>query len=593
MNTTLVQRAAEPRAAWALEQAGLPPLLARLYAARGVSVDEVEDGLDKLLPPDSLLHARQAGEALADALASGARVCIAADYDSDGATACAVALRGLSLLGFARSHLAYVVPDRFVHGYGLSPGLVDLSLKAFGPDGPKPDWLVTVDNGIASVEGVAHANALGLRVLVTDHHLPGEQMPAAAVIVNPNQAGCRFASKHLAGVGVMFYVLLATRQVLRERGHFAAAGQPRLDGLLDLVALGTVADVVRLDANNRRLVAQGLKRIRAGRMNPGVSALFRVAGRDPMRATAEDFGFALAPRLNAAGRLADMRAGIECLCTDDAERAQVLALALDQMNRERRQIEASMREQAFALVRQRLTLPQGLATGDGVRTPAPLAAITVFDPDFHEGVVGIIASRLKEVWHRPALVLARGQDGLLKGSGRSIAGFHLRDALDWVDKRHPGLLLRFGGHAMAAGCTLAEDRLPELAEALAEVAAQWIAPDALARRRWVDGPLQGDDLSLEVARLLGGQVWGAGFEAPVFCNRAALVSQRVVGERHLALKLRLEGETQPRDAIWFQRESPAPAQGWLAYQLSVDEFRGEERLRLQVLEFLESAPLKA
>jgi single-stranded-DNA-specific exonuclease len=593
MDTTLMLRPAQPRAAWALEQAGLPPLLARLYAARGVTVEDVDDGLDKLLPPDSLRQARQAGEALADALASGARVCIAADYDSDGATACAVALRGLALLGFARSHLAYVVPDRFVHGYGLSPGLVDLSLKAFGPDGPKPDWLVTVDNGIASVDGVAHANALGFRVLVTDHHLPGERMPAAAVIVNPNQAGCSFASKHLAGVGVMFYVLLAMRQVLRERGHFAAGDQPRLDGLLDLVALGTVADVVRLDANNRRLVAQGLRRIRSGRMQAGVAALFRVAGRDPARASAEDFGFALAPRLNAAGRLADMRAGIECLRTDDAERAQALALALDHMNRERRQIEAGMRQQAFELARQRLTDLTASPVRSSADAEGGAAALTVFDPAFHEGVVGIIASRLKDAWHRPAMVLARGQDGLLKGSGRSIAGFHLRDALDWVDKRHPGLLLRFGGHAMAAGCTLAEHHLPAFADALAEVAALWISPEALSRRRWVDGPLHGDDLNLEIARMLGGQVWGAGFEPPVFCNRATLVSQRVVGERHLALRLRLEGESQPREAIWFQRETPAPEAGWLAYQLSADEFRGEERLRLQVLEFLESAPLKA
>lgn len=589
--TTLLQRPAQPRAAWALEQAGVPPLLAKLYAARGMAPTDVNDGLDQLLSPDGMRNARQAGEALADALAQGQRICVAADYDSDGATACAVALRGLRLLGFAREQLAYVVPDRFVHGYGLSPGLVDLALRSFpevnGRPTP-PDWLVTVDNGIASVAGVAHANAHGLRVLVTDHHLAGERLPDAALIVNPNQPGCPFASKHLAGVGVMFYVLLCARQVLRERGRFTAQTQPRLDTLLDLVALGTVADVVKLDANNRRLVAQGLKRIRAGRMQPGLAALFQVAGRDPAKASAEDFGFAVAPRLNAAGRLADMRTGIECLLSDDPQQALSLAAALDGMNRERRQIEAGMREQAFELVSQQL---QRAATS-AADVPA---AVTVFDPSFHEGVVGIIASRLKDASHRPAVVLARGQDGLLKGSGRSVPGFHLRDALDWVDKRHPGLLLRFGGHAMAAGCTLEEAHWPQFADALAEVAGQWLAPEALARKRWVDGPLSAAEFSLDVAQQLGSAVWGSGFEAPVFCNRATLVSQRVVGERHLALKLKLAlaGESEPsvREAIWFQRETPAPDEGWLAFQLSADEFRGEQRLRLQVLEFLESAPV--
>lgn len=574
----LVERDAPPRLAWALEQAGAPPLLARLLAARGAQVGDLDDNLTALLPPDGLLNARAAGEALADAVDQRQRVCVVADYDSDGATACAVAIRGLRLLGADPSTLAYVVPDRFIHGYGLTPAVVDLALKAFGE--ARPDWLLTVDNGIASVAGVAHAVAQGTRVLVTDHHLAGDVLPDAALIVNPNQPGCPFPSKHLAGVGVMFYVLLCARQALRERGRFAADRQPRLDGLLDLVALGTVADVVRLDANNRRLVAQGLRRMRQGRMQPGVAALMRASGRDLARSSSEDFGFALGPRLNAAGRLADMRTGIECLLTDDPVRAEVLAQALDRMNRERRQIEAGMRDEAFAQVEQALRqAPAGQARE---------AALTVFNPAFHEGVVGIIASRLKDAHHRPTVVFARGQDGLLKGSGRSIAGFHLRDALDWVSKRHPGVLVRFGGHAMAAGCTVAEADLPRFTQALAEVAAEWIDADALAQRLVVDGPLSVADLTLQTAALLAEPVWGAGFEAPVFCNRAELVSQRVVGERHLSLKLRFEGDAAVREAIWFNRETPAPASGRVAFRLMTDEFRGESRLRLQVVEFLES-----
>lgn len=573
----LVERDAPPRLTWALEQAGAPPLLARLLAARGAQVGDLDDNLTALLPPDGLLNARAAGEALADAVDQRQRVCVVADYDSDGATACAVALRGLRLLGADPSTLAYVVPDRFIHGYGLTPAVVDLALKAFGE--ARPDWLLTVDNGIASVEGVAHAVAQGTRVLVTDHHLAGDVLPDAALIVNPNQPGCPFRSKHLAGVGVMFYVLLCARQALRERGRFAADRQPRLDGLLDLVALGTVADVVKLDANNRRLVAQGLRRMRQGRMQPGVAALMRASGRDLARSNSEDFGFALGPRLNAAGRLADMRTGIECLLTDDPVRAEVLAQALDRMNRERRQIEAGMRDEAFAQVEQALReAPSG--------QQALEAALTVFNPAFHEGVVGIIASRLKDAHHRPAVVFARGQDGLLKGSGRSIAGFHLRDALDWVSKRHPGVLVRFGGHAMAAGCTLAEADLPRFTQALAEVAAEWIDADALAQRLVVDGPLSVADLTLQTAALLAEPVWGSGFEAPLFCNRAELVSQRVVGERHVSLKLRFEGDDTVRDAIWFNRETPAPASGQVVYRLTADEFRGESRLRLQVVEFL-------
>ena len=572
-----------PRAAFALEQAGVHPLLARLFAARGVhSADALDDGLARLLPPSLLKGAAEAAVLLAEAIASGQRLCIVADYDCDGATACAVALRGLVMLGAAPASVGYVVPDRAVHGYGLTPAIVDLAMQShFNPSRPAgqpPGVLVTVDNGIASLAGVAHARALGLQVLVTDHHLPalaeggGVVLPDATVIVNPSQPGCGFPSKALAGVGVMFYVLLALRAELRQRGAFDAAKQPRLDALLDLVALGTVADVVRLDDNNRRLVAQGLKRIRSGRMQAGVAALFAAAGRQPARAASFDFGFALGPRINAAGRLSDMTLGIECLCTDDAERAGQLAQQLDAINRERRVVEADMRTQAELLLDQLMALQPA----DDQAPPA----VVIFDAAFHEGVVGIVAGRLKDRLHRPTFVLARGQDGLLKGSGRSIPGFHLRDALDLVSKRHPGLLLRFGGHAMAAGCTLAEGHWPLFAQALTQVAADGLTPEALARCLATDGPLALEHFNLATVARLDAEVWGQGFEAPVFCDEVDVLQQRLVGEKHLKLRLRHAG--QVRDAIWFGHVEPLPARVRLAYRLNVDEFQGQQRLQMVV-----------
>ena len=491
-----------------------------------------------------------------------------ADYDCDGATACAVALRGLALLGAAPGSLGYVVPDRRRHGYGLTPAIVDLAMAQ------QPALLVTVDNGIASLEGVAHAKARGLQVLVTDHHLPalnadGEVLlPAADVIVNPNQPGCGFASKSLAGVGVMFYVLLATRAELRARGAFEASTQPKLDALLDLVALGTVADVVKLDANNRRLVAQGLKRIRAGCMQPGVAALFAAADRDPARAGGFDFGFALGPRLNAAGRLDDMTLGIECLLAADAGRAAELAQRLDAINRERRDVEAGMREQAEAMLE--MLLPEG----------EPPPAVAIYDPDFHEGVVGIVASRLKDSLHRPCFVFALGADGLLKGSGRSIAGFHLRDALDLVAKRHPGVLKKFGGHAMAAGAPLAEEDFDVFEQALAEVAGEWLDAATLARRLATDGPLDAQWFDAATVQALEREVWGQAFEAPLFCDEVEVVSQRLVGEKHLKLAVRLAG--QVRDAICFGRTEPVAERVRIAYRLSVDNWQGRERVQLVV-----------
>ena len=563
-----------PRTAHALESAGVHPLLARLFAARGVrSADELDDGLARLLPPATLKGIDDAARLLADAIDARQRICIVADYDCDGATACAVALRGLAMLGAVPGTVGYVVPDRTIHGYGLTPAIVDLALAHRQG---RPDLLVTVDNGIASFDGVAHARAHGLAVLVTDHHLPAlvggqVQLPDATCIVNPNQPGCPFESKALAGVGVMFYVLLAARAELRERGRFDAGSQPRLDALLDLVALGTVADVVRLDANNRRLVAQGLRRIRAGRMVPGLAALYAVARREPARAAAFDFGFLLGPRVNAAGRLADMTLGIECLATDDADRAAALAQQLDTINRERREVEAGMREQAEAAL-------EHLMPEQGADEAPP--AVALFDPEFHEGVVGIVAGRLKDRLHRPTFVFALAQDGSLKGSGRSIPGFHLRDALDLVAKRHPGVLKRFGGHAMAAGCTLDEEHFDTFDEALQQVAREWLDAATLQRKLLTDGPLAAEYCNAETVATLDAQVWGQAFEQPMFCDVVDVVGQRLVADKHLKLRVRHLG--QVREAIWFGHTEPVGERVRLAYRLSLDEWQGQQRLQMVV-----------
>jgi single-stranded-DNA-specific exonuclease len=566
----ITPRDVPPRTAWALEQAGIPPLLARLYAARGVqAVDELNDALAQLLSPSGLMGIGAAAALLAQAIAEQRRLCIVADYDCDGATACAVGVRGLRGLGAL--HVDYLVPDRVRDGYGLTATLAERVAQTGA------QVLITVDNGIASAEGVARAKALGMQVVVTDHHLCAVNeagravLPDADAIVNPNQPGCGFASKALAGVGVMFYVLLQLRSTLREQGVFTAQTQPRLDALLPLVALGTVADVVKLDANNRRLVAQGLRRVRAGQMPPGMAALFHIASRDARQASSQDFGFALGPRLNAAGRLSDMTLGIECLITDDGTRAVELAQQLDAINRERRTIEGDMKEQAVAMA-------EALLADDD--TPPP--AICVFDPDFHEGVVGIVASRLKDKWHRPTFVFAASaaNEDELKGSGRSIPGFHLRDALDWVAKRHPGVLLRFGGHAMAAGCTIHADALDEFEHALNTVAAEWLDPSALTRELFTDGPLPPEQRSVATAELLAQPVWGQGFAAPVFSETVHVVSQRVVGSGHLQLKIDHHGQTM--DAIWFGRVDPVPDRSHLAFRLDINEFRGQRKLQFMV-----------
>lgn len=567
----IIVREAPPRSVWALQQAGVHPLLAQLYAARGVlTADELDDGLARLLPPDSMKGTLEAAVLLADAMAAQKKICVVADYDCDGATACAVALRGLRLLGAAQA--SYIVPDRVVDGYGLTAPIAE-RVKATGAD-----LLVTVDNGIASMDGVARARQLGLQVLVTDHHLPALRdgqvvLPDADVIVNPNQPGCTFGSKSIAGVGVMFYVLLALRAELRKRGVFDASTQPKLDALLPLVALGTVADVVRLDANNRRLVAQGLKRIRAGALPAGVAALFTAAGRVAAMATSFDFGFALGPRINAAGRLSDMTLGIECLLTDDAGRADELAKTLDGINRERRDIEAGMREQA-----------QYAADAMIDEDEVPPPAIAIFHPDFHEGVVGIVASRIKDKLHRPTFVFAAsqapGKEHELKGSGRSIAGFHLRDALDLVAKRHPGVLLRFGGHAMAAGCTIAEEHFDVFEQALQQVAHEWLDAATLTRRIDTDGPLAPEYRRADLVDTLHKEVWGQGFAAPTFSEEVEVISQRLVGEKHLSLKLKHQG--QPVDGIWFGHTESLPARVKLAFRLDADEWQGIKRVRFLV-----------
>ena len=567
----LIARDVPPRSAWALEQGGVHPLLAQLFAARGVqSPLELDEGLARLLPPDTLLGASAAARLLADAIAADKKLCIVADYDCDGATACAVGIRGLRLLG--AKHVSYIVPDRVVDGYGLTPPIAQ-RVKDSGAD-----VLITVDNGIASFEGVAKARALGLQVLVTDHHLPASidgqtLLPQADVIVNPNQPLCPFESKSIAGVGVMFYVLLALRAELRQRGHFEATAQPKLDALLPLVALGTVADVVKLDANNRRLVAQGLKRVRALAMPPGLAALFTAAGRQAATATTFDFGFALGPRINAAGRLSDMTLGIECLLTDDATRADELARMLDGINRDRREIEGTMREQAFVIAESLFAAEQ---------TPPP--AICVFDAGFHEGVVGIVASRIKDKLHRPTFVFAAsaapGHEHELKGSGRSIAGFHLRDALDLLAKRHPGVLLRFGGHAMAAGCTIAADNLATFEQGLSAVAREWLDADTLTRRLATDGPLKAEYRRVDLVDTLHKEVWGQGFAAPTFSEEIEVLSQRLVGGKHLALKLKHQG--QPVDGIWFGHTDPLPTRVKLAFRLDADAWNGVRRVRFLV-----------
>ncbi|WP_050460618.1 single-stranded-DNA-specific exonuclease RecJ [Herbaspirillum autotrophicum] len=555
----ITTRPYSPQDADNLIAAGIHPVLARVYAARGLlKSTELASELSSLIAPSGLLHIDAAAVYLADAIAAGKKMVIVADYDCDGATACAVGLRGLRMLG---ATVDYIVPNRFEYGYGLTPEIVELTIRE-----KAPDIIVTVDNGIASIEGVAAAAQHGIDVVVTDHHLPGDALPDARVIVNPNQPLCGFPSKNLAGVGVMFYVLLALRAELRKRGVFDAASQPKLDVLLDLVALGTVADVVKLDANNRILVAQGLKRMRAGRMHVGIAALFRAAGREARRATPFDLGFAVGPRLNAAGRLADMALGIECLTTDDEGRAWAIAQELDAINRARRDIEAGMQDTALNLL-------------DDFN-PQDRRTISVFDPSWHQGVIGIVASRLKDKFYRPTITFAPGDEGLIKGSGRSIPGFHLRDALDLVSKHAPNLIIKFGGHAMAAGLTIRADALEAFSQAFEAVGQDWLTQNQLERVVETDGMLEDAYYSTQFISLMEDQVWGQGFAPPVFCDHFRVLTQRILKEKHL--KLLLEKDGRKYDAIWFGHAEAMPDHIKLAFRLDANEYNGVTKVQLMV-----------
>ena len=558
--TTFVTRPYDPTAANVLTTAGYLPPVARALSARGIrSPEDLNEAWSGMLPPNLLTGIDRAAERLLAARNRGEHITIVADYDCDGATACAVGIRGLSALGLS---VDYFVPDRVRHGYGLTAAIVDLLAARPNP----PQVILTVDNGISSADAVRHAASLGIDVVITDHHLPADDTPPAVAIVNPNQRGCGFPSKSLAGVGVIFYVLLALRARLRDEGAFTAQTQPRLNELVDLVALGTVADVVKLDKNNRILVSQGLKRIREGRTHPGIAALFNVARCSMGNASARDFGFRIGPRINAAGRLATMEYGIECLLTDDPDRARHYAEALNQINQERRELEEEMQHAADLAV----------AAADIEH----VHALSLLDDSFSEGVVGLVASRIKEKVHRPTVAFARTADGELKGSGRSIPGIHLRDMLDLVSKTEPGLILRFGGHAMAAGLTIREKDYDRFARAFEAVVAEHADPAVFERNVLIDGGLAPDEISERLCQTLEHGIWGQGFEAPLFANDFRVVRQTVLKDAHLKLSLELGG--QRFEGIFFRHNAPLLTASRLAYRPTINEFNGRRLIQLLV-----------
>lgn len=557
----IVQRSFSESSAAALAASGISPALARILAARGIETpSQLESSLSGLIAPEKLTNNAQMAGLLADAIAQEKSLLVIGDYDADGATATAVAVRGLRSMG---AQVDYLVPNRFEYGYGLTPEIVALAATR------KPDIIITVDNGIASVDGVQAANSLGIAVLVTDHHLPGDELPQAACILNPNQHGCDFPSKNLAGVGVIFYALLALRAELRQRGKFADKAEPNLTELLDLVALGTVADLVRLDDNNRILVEQGLRRIRAGKCCPAISALLKLAGRDAARVGAQDLGFSVGPRLNAAGRLDDMSLGIACLLADDETEAQSMAQQLNELNLARRNIEVDMQDTA-AIALEEIDC-------------AGRYSLSLYNAEWHQGVIGILASRIKERYHRPVIAFAQagiGADGKaqLKGSGRSISGLHLRDALDLLSKRQPDLLLRFGGHAMAAGLSIHETEFERFNAAFEAVVASLLTPADLESVIEVDGQLDAHDIHWEMASSLERQVWGQGFPQPAFCDTFSVVEQRVVGERHLKMTLAKQGRRF--DAIFFQQQEFLPKDILAVYQLQTNQYNGVQSVQL-------------
>ena len=578
-------RPINPKLIWQLEHScldtALHPLMARLFSSRGVvSVLDIDTELKNLFPPEQLLGIDNAANLLISAVLENKSICIVADYDCDGASACALAIRGLRMLGAQRVN--YLVPDRVIDGYGLTPE-ISRRVAASGAD-----VLITVDNGIASIEGVQVAKDLGLQVLITDHHLPAQSLPLADAIVNPNQPGCTFPSKNLSGVGVMFYVLMRVRALMREQGLFDDTKrpqdipafipqlQPKLDTLLPLVALGSVADVVNLDANNRKLVEQGLRRMRVLAMPIGMRCLFEVCEKDPAKATAQDLGFFIGPRINAAGRLSDMTIGIECLISDSYEKASHLASELHQINVQRRSVEAEMLDGAWEI-----------AAEKSLKQSNQNHALCVFDPSFHEGVVGIVASRIKERYQMPTFVFAPsqmntelGSTPIIKGSGRSVVGFHLRDALDLISKQHPNVLIKFGGHAMAAGCTLLEKDFQIFESALSLVAKSWLGETAGIQEILTDGELEPEYFNIQTVKLLQSQVWGQGFPAPLFCNSAQILKQRIVGEKHLSLRVMIYNKEF--DAIWFNHTQSLEGLVELVYKIEIDTWSGSQKLKLYI-----------
>lgn len=558
----------------AMTAEGTNALLARLYAARGVLHHrELETSLSLIIPPERLTNNTQMAKLLADAIVANKKILVIGDYDADGATATAVAVKGLRQfcrLLESSAQIDFLVPNRFEYGYGLTPEIVELA------NAQKPDILITVDNGIASVDGVQKANQLGMQVLITDHHLPADVTPEAACIINPNQHGCEFPSKNLAGVGVMFYVLLALRAEFRMRGAFIDKAsvnikEPNLTELLDLVALGTVADLVKLDSNNRILVEQGLRRIRAGACSSGITALLQIAGKSAEKLTAKDLGFSVGPRLNAAGRLDDMRLGIECLLADNTADALQKAETLNALNMERRNIEADMQDSALAVL--------------DLLDVSQQYSVCMFDADWHQGVIGILASRLKERYHRPAIVFAEAGDGLLKGSGRSISSLHLRDALDLITKRQPDLIVKFGGHAMAAGLTIKQADLERFQQAFETVTRELVTEADLQAAIETDGGLHGDDMNLATAELLSRQVWGQGFNEPLFFDTFNVINQRILKEKHL--KLLLEKDQKRFDAIYFNFADKnfaddLPNTISAVYSLDMNEYKGLQTVQLML-----------
>jgi len=570
----LIERKTNPNAERQLLDAGVPPIFARIWAGRGIdSEQDLNLELKYLIPPKLLTNCINAASFLADALATKKNILIIADYDCDGATACAVGILGLEELGKDyQTKINFLVPNRFTMGYGLTPEVVNLAAQA----NPRPDILITVDNGIASVAGVARANELGMRVIVTDHHLPGDDLPDATLIVNPNQKGCEFPSKSLAGVGVIFYVLLALRAELRNRGLFTIENQPKIEKLLDLVALGTVADVAQLDRNNRILVSAGIRRMRNQKMHPGIEALFEVSNRDYQKCNTFDLGFGLGPRLNAAGRLADMTLGIRCLITKDIQQAREIAKELDMMNRERREIEGTMQETALDNISE-----LSVKIGSG---------LCLYDESWHQGVIGILASRLKEKYHRPVIIFAPGEEIsesgeiVLKGSGRSITGFHLRDAIDYISKKYPNMILKFGGHAMAAGLSIEKSKLEEFQNAFETVASLWLDEDTLHRKLVHDGELPLDWIHAQFAEELSQEIWGQGFPEPIFTGKFKVIKQTILKEKHLKLELQpLVGNSSKNIlGIWFGHSETLPEQTQLAYRLLVDHYLGYPRAQIHI-----------